>query len=199
MEKRILTNSFNLRFATTMHGLVVVNAFFALQTFVSDVADFKPEMSKLAYRLMHNHFLDGAAPPSPTGPPPASRASSGTASPEGCQHVLVPLRSVPGVHKAKKGSKQERCAMCNKHTSWVCALCTTGANALVPLCPETSRSRKKPGTVTHHACLEKHRANPAVFPKGKRAKAKRKRSAVDEEDDPPLEDDDEDDEEEDED
>ena len=86
LEKRILTNSFSLRFGTTMHGMVFVNAFFGLRCFSMPVADFKPEMSKLAYRLMHNSLLVVDAGPSRSpgtpgsGPPnsPNSPAASPT-------------------------------------------------------------------------------------------------------------------------
>jgi hypothetical protein len=72
------------------------------------------------------------------------------------------------------GARQQRCAICNKHTSKVCMICTTGVGALVPLCPQKTRGRKfHKGTVATHSCLARHRSNPARLPT-----KKRKREAV---------------------
>ena len=54
MEKRLLTNRFNMRFATTMWGMVFTNAFFAFKYFHNNQADFRGEMNKLAIALMRN-------------------------------------------------------------------------------------------------------------------------------------------------
>ena len=41
MEKRILTNSFAVRFGTAMHGIVFTDCFFSYRYFVDKDADFK--------------------------------------------------------------------------------------------------------------------------------------------------------------
>ena len=120
--------------------------------------------------------LEKAKLPSPPGSSRASTASPTLCACDHAGHVLVPLRTIAGVAKAAKGSKQERCVICNKDTSWVCATCTNGPQSLVPVCPETTKGRgKHAGVVTHHSCLDKHRCHPCIFPKGKAPRAKRAR------------------------
>ena len=89
LEKRILTNSFSLRFGTTMHGMVFVNAFFGLRCFSMPVADFKPEMSKLAYRLMHNSLLVVDAGPSRSPGTPGSGPPNSPNSPAASESCLL--------------------------------------------------------------------------------------------------------------
>ena len=95
-----------------------------------------------------------------------SPGSNHRASPSCCSagcshHNLMPLRNVEGIKMpagTKKKSLQARCVMCNRSTSWCCAECTDGPDALVPICPETSKSRTKPGIINRSACLKLHRA-----------------------------------------
>ena len=107
---------------------------------------------------------------SPSGRMPAAHA------PDGNTHLLAPLKSIEGL--AWKPGMQMRCVCCNHHTAWVCATCTTGPQALVPLCPQstTVRKGKHKGEVRrNHVCLDKHRCNPTFQPRGKRSGAKRAR------------------------
>ena len=69
MEKRILTNSFGMRFCTAMHGILFTDCFFAYRYFIDKEVDFKAIMGKLAMKLMHNSFLDKDESPrkSPNG------------------------------------------------------------------------------------------------------------------------------------
>ena len=85
-------------------------------------------------------------------------------------HQLIPLRNVEGI-KWKNGM-QQRYAMCNSHTTWVCGDCSTGPTCLVPLCPEATRPRKgnDRGKTIYHPCHGKHQCWPTYFPKGKREK-----------------------------
>ena len=66
------------------------------------------------------------------------------------KHVLIPLSQVAGY----KGPKQQRCQMCNELCSWVCARCTTGPNAMIPLHPFSTSAR---GHCKQHNCLNEHR------------------------------------------
>ena len=175
MEKRILTNRFDLRFGTSMFGILLVNVFFAERHFNNPLADFKAEMSTLAYALMHNDFLTAPAS-TPTSRPPSSCGSSSSTC--GSEHQLMALKHLPYLKKSacKKKSVQMRCVMCNKHTSWCCGVCSsTGENKIVAMCPATSKSRKKGGTITNHCCIEEHRISPTYFPRGKKNKSKRGR------------------------
>ena len=179
MEKRILTNSFSTRFGTAMHGIVFTDCFFAYRYFVDSGADFKAIMGKLAHKLMHNSFLDSGE--SPRKSPSSGRDSTGTCSPcgGGGEHNLIPLRSVPGY----AGGRQQRCIGCNRKTSFVCGGCTTSPFALVPLCPCETKVKKdsgrvKKGQIIKHACLGRHRENPALRPGSRGRKAKRARAAA---------------------
>ena len=181
MEKRLVTNNFNFRFFTTLLGMVAVDAFFALRYWKDQRADFLAQMDRLALRLMNNPDAPPSKAANSSSPPkPAARSPEG-ACPDGLHHRLMRLADVEGVDpKSGKGTRQERCIMCNKHTVWVCATCTESCNALVPVCPEVSRPRKGElrGCTIHHPCLGQHRCNPNFFPKGKRQTGggKRKKS-----------------------
>lgn len=170
MEKRLVTNNWSFRFFTTLLGMVVVNAFFAHRYFNNELAEFKVEVDKLALALMTNPKAEKQAQAAATTPPKASRTAPG--SPEspaadGAPHTLVPLRSILG-DNWKKG-KQMRCMVCNHDTVWVCGCCSSGADALVPICPEYTIPRKGPnkGNKVMHSCVHKHRSAPLFFPKGR--------------------------------
>ena len=156
-----------------MLGFIVVNAFFALRHWKDPLADFKSEMDRLALRLMQNPSIDA-----PVYKSPQSARASPRGSPDGCRHQLIPLRNVEGI-KWKNGM-QQRCVMCNSHTTWVCGDCSTGPTCLVPLCPEATRPRKgnDRGKTIYHPCHGKHQCWPTYFPKGKReGRNKRARNA----------------------
>ncbi len=113
--------------------MVFVNAFFALRYLGDAQADFKIEMNKLAYALMHNHFLP-QAPRSP-GASPASRAD-GECSPcaDGVLHTLVSLKTF-GHQTNGKGATQEKCNVCNRKCTYVCAGCSPNKFQLWSCCP----------------------------------------------------------------
>ena len=95
---------------------------------------------------------------------------------DGCQHHLVSLRSFLG-DKWKSGM-QRRCTLCDKETSWVCSTCSTDANNLFYLCPETTIPRKGAlkGVPQQHPCLCKHRRMPSwVPPRAAKGGGKRRR------------------------
>lgn len=169
MEKRIHTGSFAMRFATSMFGCLFTDVFFAHRYFNDADAEFKVEMLKLSYSLMHNRFLQESSPNSNK----SSKASS-RSSPSGCidcEHELIPLKYVKGFI----GYKQQRCILCNGKTSWCCQDCTAGPQALVPICPKVTVGRgSNTGVPIKHGCLARHRANPALIP-GRRHAAKRVR------------------------
>ena len=77
MEKRLVTTNFSFRFGTSMHGCVFTDAFFALRYFVDANAEFKREMSKLAYALTHNAFRPPRAAPSPDRTSPFNHGAHG--------------------------------------------------------------------------------------------------------------------------
>lgn len=166
MEKRILTDRFALRFGTTMHGILFTDSFFAYRYFNSELADFREELSKLAYSLMHN--TDVAQPKSPPkGQQQARRASPNSGcissySSDGAEHVLVKMKAMPFFQGGKDG--RERCVVCNKKTLWCYNDCSDAPHALVPLCPMQSN---KHGWITAHMCYEKHVAQPTWMPKGR--------------------------------
>ena len=78
------------------------------------------------------------------------------------------MRKVEGYQKVLHGRQmkwpQQRCMLCNKHTSWCCATCTNGVSSLFPVCPCESNHR---GTIDTHSCHATHRASPSFTPKGK--------------------------------
>ncbi|KAL3914376.1 MAG: hypothetical protein SGPRY_007648, partial [Prymnesium sp.] len=158
LEKRLQTNNFSMRFATSMH------------------ADFKDQMGKLAYNLMHNDFLAAEqAQTSPKAAASAGRASSPESTRQDCgEHDLTPLKYVAGY----QGYKQQLCIMRNRQTSWCCRSWTKGPFCLEPMCPIESRPRKGPrkGTTRKHNCFARHKANPALLPSHRRH-AKRSRPA----------------------
>jgi hypothetical protein len=67
------------------------------------------------------------------------------------KHILMPLSQV----KNYKGAKQQRCIICQQLCSWVCARCTAGPNALVPLHPMVAQGSKR-----RYGCLAAHRRDP---------------------------------------
>ena len=171
MEKRLVTNRFDLRFGTSFMGIHLTNTFFAHRHFNEPDADFKEQMGKLAYRLMHNSFIqeEGEGSPGSAGSKRnRTAARSKTPSPvSGCGHTLVLLRHVEGYKVGHSGGPQQRCAMCNRKTSWVCSECTDGPASLVPICPDATTSRGKyGGSQIQHKCLAKHCLDPIRFPKG---------------------------------
>ena len=172
LEKRLLTNSFSFRFGSSMHGVVFTDTFFAHRYFNDSAAEFKVEMGKLAYALMHNSFLQ-APTGSPRAPPSAGRGSPSSC--DDCDHELVHISEI----KNFSGYKQQRCMLCNAPTIWCCRDCTSGALSLFPLCPKETRPKRgqNKGKVIKHQCLCKHRANPFFIPDRRRNTAVRAPSA----------------------
>lgn len=168
----MVTNNFSMRFITSMLGFLIVNCFFALRYHYDELADFIAQMDRLGLKLMQNPDASASSGESPE----RSARASPTMMPDGDVHMLTPLKHVPGL--AWKKGMQQRCVMCNHHTVWVCATCTTGPTGLVPLCPESTVVRKgdAKGQTHHHPCLHKHMCNPTFMPKGRATrKAKRAR------------------------
>lgn len=178
MEKRLVTNNFSFRFFTTVLGFIVVNAFLAHRYFNDANADFKSLMDRLALKLMNN--------PDAESPTTDSSPSNGRKSPadssEAGDHHLMHLKHVEGI--TWKPGLQQRCVMCNAKTVWVCAECSDGPTALVPLCSQytCSRAKGEKGSVTQHKCLELHSCRPSFFPRGGKTPAAKcgcKRSRMD--------------------
>ena len=182
LEKRILTNSFSLRFGTTMHGMVFTNAFFGVRRFSMPVAEFKPEMSKLAYRLMHNSLLVDQGPPrSPSSPfspfspgsPDGDGSESGRSSPSSCcgAHPLIALRLLAGY----RGGKQQRCAICGGRTAYCCSVCTKDTDHIVAICPRVAKGRgQDKGKLFLHECQRFHEDDPTKRAPRKGAKGKKR-------------------------
>ena len=118
---------------------------------------------------MNNSFIE-----SPSASPSGSCCGRAKVGSDLDVHELIPLRSFLG-DKWKTGM-QQRCMICDKCTAWVCRQCSTGANALVPLCPEYTvpRTGDAKGTKVFHACSAKHNLNPNFFPKGITDNSKRR-------------------------
>ena len=165
MEKRLQTDRFEFRFGTSMQGIIFVDSFFAYRHFNNPLADFRAELGRLAYKLMHNPDLQPKATPSPP-PKKAQRASPGSGgsacSEDGTTHTLIKIRSIQGYSGGKDG--RQKCMICNKKTTWCCAACSDGALQLFPLCPHQTNYK---GDICARGCLEKHWENPACMPKGR--------------------------------
>ena len=98
---------------------------------------------------------------------PLSARSSPPHYMDNSTHTLVPLSSIPGF----KLQEQQRCQICNRATSWACAECSKGRQAIVPIHPTQTN---KHGQIRYWTCLCEHRANPFTYP---RNRAKRVRSS----------------------
>ena len=174
LEKRILTDKFCVRINTTMHGMLLVQCFFAMQTWGNPQAEFRGEMSRLAKYLLCNPVLRaeqaaaGGPARSPSSTVHSSRAGSPHSPTDCSEHVLVPLSSIKGY----KGAKQQRCNVCNIATSWACITCSPSADVVWPCHPRKTTARKK---TTNWACFDKHCTNPDLCPRGAR-KTKRARA-----------------------
>lgn len=143
MEKRILTDSFNLRFGVTMHGILFTNSFFAFRHFNNELADFRAEMAKLAHSLMYNNDITSPGTPPPRTQKQAKRSASMRApcSLDGCAHALVRLRTLDNYQGGKDG--RQRCVICNKKTVWGCSDCSRAPHDIVPLCiPMAQQARR---------------------------------------------------------
>ena len=191
MEKRLITNNFSQRLATTLIGMLFTNVFFAHRHFNCELADFKEELGKLAFRLMHNpHVPDPAPPPAPQtrtagspGTPPAGDGS----------HPLRQISKFNQEHNISKKTAALRCICCGKKTAWYCTACTDGANSIVPVCPSVTRGGGKGGKgCKEHSCEGYHCMHPG-FRHSKRGR-QTKRARLDNPDDPILEGDSDDDE-----
>ena len=174
LEKRFVTNNFSFRFFTSMLGILVTNAYFAHRYFNDPIADFKAEIDRLAMRLINNAFLE------PTEVPRTPRTGFNLlVEVQPCQHQLLPLKCMPGYKDACPGSKQQRCALCNRFTSWYCGACSTQLMQLLPICPEVTQGRNgKKGETFHHACFREHIQNPESRYHLKLGKKKRGRKSA---------------------
>ena len=57
--------------------------------------------------------------------------------------------------------------MCNKPVSWVCSVCSTDLQHLVPMHPTWTIGRKtKRGVKVYHPCSANHQRNPFNLPHG---------------------------------
>ena len=140
-------------------GILFTDTFFAHQHFNAELAEFKEELGKLAYRLMHNPFA-----PDPT-PPPSPQTGRGSGSPTSPQpdgnHPLMQLSKFNQEHGINKKTAALRCVVCGKKTSWYCSACTTGPFNIVPVCPCTTRGGGKGGKGSkEHVCEGFHCQHP---------------------------------------
>ena len=127
----------------------------AKQTWGDAGACFKGEMQQLACYLMHHPLrrLEVSPPPRPPSDPTLKRAlNSPTQCDECVEHVQGPLRAIPGY----KGARQQKCNLCNMHTTWCCLTCST-ADCVFPVHPTQSNHR---GKITHHQCWHRHLSAP---------------------------------------
>ena len=170
MEKRLLTNNFNMRFASTMWGTVFCNSYFALTYFATPLADFRLSMTRLSLALMANNRLPEPSVPRATpsfrraGSSPTPSSGGWSSSSHNSCHRLVELKEVMG--QQWKPGQQQKCNICNKKCSYVCMDCSPSPSQLWPCCPPTTSWR---GQIYHHTCQEQHRANPELCPRSKRA------------------------------
>ena len=167
MEKRLPTNNYSFRFFTTMLGILFTTTFFAVRKWINARAEFTAELDKLALALMTN--AKAAAAKERAGEQQKSGRSSPTDCPtaDGQPHLLTHMRNIEGLQW--KPGKHTNCEICNASTVWVCATCTTGANGLVPICPEVTvpKCGKNKGQKVEHPCLGKHRCQPNFRPRGR--------------------------------
>lgn len=181
MEKRLLTDRFSLRFGTTMHGVLFTDSFFAFRYYNDPIADFREQMNRLAYSLMHNPDVQTPSSSPPKGSKKTRRCAPNSggissSSSDGQSHALVKLRALPNYVGGKDG--RQRCIVCNKKTIWACLDCSDAPSSLFPLCPMQSN---KHGNIVAHTCYDKHSASPLWMPKGRATTggAKRRRASAD--------------------
>ena len=168
MEQRIQTDRFSLRHGVSLHGILFTDAFKAYRYFKDPTADFKVVMNELAIALINNPDIQAPTPSKASKKNSRAASSSPCSSADGEAHELIPLRKIEGYTKVQHGQQQkwpqQRCMLCNKHTSWCCSTCTNGLSSLFPVCPAESNHR---GTIGAHSCHATHCANPSFIPKGK--------------------------------
>ncbi|KAL1525467.1 hypothetical protein AB1Y20_020324 [Prymnesium parvum] len=185
MEKRLLTDRFALRFATTMHGILFTDAFFAYRYFKDSMADFKNERNKLAMSLINNPDISNESGSPQNRPQKQARRASpnsggiSSSSSDGRAHPLVKMKALPGYNGGKDG--RQRCQVCNKKTLWCCLDCSDAPSSLFPLCPMESN---KHGAISSHLCYDRHCSAPSWMPKGRASTGgnKRRRGAADDDD-----------------
>ena len=167
-----------MRAGTTLYGMLFTNCFFAVRHFGNARADFKAEMNTLAMYLIYNPVRKAEHPERPLSPssPHVFRSpSTGGSAPE--EHTLVPIRTLP---KYAVESKQPRCRICNKGSSWACLQCTLSTGKLWVCHPPQTKAR---GVTTRWTCLCVHKTTPELEPRGNKLKTKRVRPVSDDEDD----------------
>ena len=129
MEKRIMTNRWPFRWKTTLIGVNATDAFFGLRYFVNPSVKFIPQMSKLAYALMHNEHL----PQSPPRSPSSVGAGSSRSDSPGCGDCSGQLTRL-NLFSGYSGCGQMRCIICNDLITTICADCSTDCYHLTPIC-----------------------------------------------------------------
>ena len=161
IEEAFRTDSFPMRFKTTLFGIEFVDTYRLNQFFNGDTRFFKPAMHELAFKLLTNTYDEGHTPAeggtTRTGAPATGSGAPGALSPQRLsprtlakKHVLVPLSSITGWSGQ---SKQLTCGICSSRTTMVCIECS-GPDAVVPLCKTTHMYNQE---CVFKQCLKRHR------------------------------------------
>ena len=155
IEEAFRTESFPLRFLTTLIGMIAVNCFKLSVYFHDDTRDFSTYITALSKALMMNTLDEASGSPAAapgSGAPGALSPARGINS-EAHKHRLVPLKLA-----GWRGHAQPRCGICHAKTTHCCLECSTPW-CCVALCkPE----HKYGGVVKPCDCLKQHQALPDV-------------------------------------
>ena len=182
IEEAFRTDSFPMRFKTTLWGLEYVDSYRLNQFFNSDTRTLKPVMHELAHKLLTNSY-DSAYPAvqggtTRTGAPATGSGMPGAPSPQRLsprtlakRHVAVPLSSIVGW---KGAASQLACAICSTRVTSVCIECS-GPDAVVPICKSTHMYNQQ---CVFKQCLKRHREDPAHSRRAHSRSDGKKRSRV---------------------
>ena len=161
MEKRFVTQSFPFRLFTTILGMTFGNTFTAGNYFVGKNVfgnTFLEMMNDLCFDGLMNdedtvpHGGPHCTPPTHPGdnPPPAPGSRSPWQSPTraAAAHKVCSLRQIPGY----KGGHQQKCSVCGKDSTHVCATCST-SDIIFSVCNPDQGKRGG-------GCLREHKVCP---------------------------------------
>ena len=165
IEESLRTDSFPMRFLTTIWGMEFVDAFRLNKYFNKDPRPFKSQMKELAHKMLTNewdeyHGLDGVSltrrglaitigPGAPGGRSPQRTSPRQLAK----KHALVAIASIEGWQGS---SSQLTCSICKDKTTMCCIECSS-KDGIVALCKSVHQHG---GCTISKQCLKHHRSAP---------------------------------------
>ena len=165
IEEAFRTDSFPMRFMTTLIGIEFIDTYRANQYYNGDTRTLKPALNELFYNLMTNNYdesrgvggcsKDRQGNVITTGPGAPGARSPIRTSPRTLakKHVLVPLKSIVGWTGT---SSQLLCSICGDKTTSVCIECSD-KESVVPLCKRVHTYQER--TILKQ-CYKRHYENP---------------------------------------